>query len=251
MSGSRPELPGTALAALIDHTLLRPDATAGDIRRLCDEAREHRFFAVCVNPVWVPLARDALSGTARVCAVVGFPLGASPPESKAFEARGAIAAGAGEIDMVLHIGALKERDEGALLGDIEAVTGACRAGGALCKVILETALLDDDEKRLGCRLACRAGAHFVKTSTGFGPGGATEADVALLAAEVRGAGLGVKASGGIRTADDVRRMVAAGATRIGTSSGVRILAEAAAPPEGRTTGRARPLAAGEREGRST
>jgi len=214
------------IARLIDHTLLKPDATADDIRRICAEGREHGFAAVCVNPVWAPLVAIELRGSrVLTCAVVGFPLGATHPETKAFEARRAIRDGAREIDMVINIGALKAGDETSVLRDIRAVVEACRDGSAACKVILETALLTDDEKRLACRLSRQARAQFVKTSTGFGPGGATVADVALMAHEVHASGMEVKASGGIRTYEDVKEMVGAGATRIGASAGVAIVEE--------------------------
>jgi len=216
-----------ALARTIDHTLLRPDATAEQVRRLAREARELGCAAACVNAVWVPLVAEELRGSSvATCAVVGFPLGADQPETKAFAARRAIREGAREIDMVLAIGALKSGDSEAVLADIRAVVEACRDGGALCKVILETCLLTDDEKRAACRLAVQARAQFVKTSTGFGGGGATVADVALMAAEVRAAGLGVKASGGIRDLASARRLLAAGATRLGASASVAIVEEA-------------------------
>lgn len=216
-----------ALARTIDHTLLRPDATAEQIRRLAREARELGCAAACVGAVWVPLVAAELRGSAvATCAVVGFPLGADQPEAKAFAARRAIREGAREIDMVLNVGALKSGDSEAVLADIRAVVEACRDGGALCKVILETCLLTDDEKRAACRLAVQARAQFVKTSTGFGGGGATVADVALMAAEVRAAGLGVKASGGIRDLASARRLLAAGATRLGASASVAIVEEA-------------------------
>jgi len=212
---------------MIDHTLLKPEATPSAIRELCAEAAEERFASVCIHPLWVPVAAAELRPTGiPVCTVVGFPLGAAHPEVKAFEARRAIREGAREIDMVLAIGALKAGDEKHVAKDIGAVVDACRDGGALCKVILETALLTDEEKRRACRLAVAAGARFVKTSTGFGPGGATVEDVRLMAAEVAEAGLGVKAAGGIRTYAQARAMVEAGATRLGASAGVAIVAEA-------------------------
>ena len=215
------------LARCIDHTLLRPDATPAQIRQLCAEAREHGFAAACVNPVWVPLVAEALRGSGvATCAVVGFPLGASHPEVKAFEARRAIREGAREIDMVIAIGALKAGEDETVLADIRAVVEACRERGALCKVIIETCLLTDDEKRRACRLARRARAHFVKTSTGFAAGGATVADVALMAAEVGAACMAVKASGGIRDFAAAQRLLAAGASRLGASASVAILAEA-------------------------
>jgi deoxyribose-phosphate aldolase len=221
-----------SLAAMIDHTLLKPDATRQEILKVCAEAREHRFKSVCVNSSWARTVTEALRGSGVLtCCVVGFPLGANPPEIKALEARRAIREGAREIDMVLNVGALKAGEDEAVLRDVRAVVEACRDGGAVCKVILETALLTDEEKARACRLACRARAHFVKTSTGFAKGGATVEDVALMASLVRGAGLQVKASGGIRTADDARRMIAAGATRLGASASVAIVkgAGAAAP----------------------
>ena len=221
------------LAASIDHTLLGPDATSAQVRELCAEAAEHRFAAVCVNPVWVPLVADELAGSGvTTCAVVGFPLGASHPEIKAMEARRAIREGAREIDMVINVGALKEGDHDTVLRDIRAVVEACRDGSARCKVIIETCLLTDEEKRIACRLSRRARAHFVKTSTGFAGGGATEADVALMASEVRDAGMEVKASGGIRDRDAALNMIAAGATRIGASASVAIVQEGRALPVG-------------------
>lgn len=217
------------VAQLVDHTLLRPEATAADIRQLCAEAREHGFFSVCVNPAWVRETAALLRGSrVRLCCVVGFPLGAQAGEIKALEARKAIREGAREVDMVVNIGALKGGDDAQVLRDIRAVVEACRDGGALCKVILETALLTDDEKVRACQMAMKAGAHFVKTSTGFSSGGATTDDVALMARTVAPKKLGVKASGGVRTLADLQRMVAAGATRIGTSSSVKILEEARA-----------------------
>ncbi len=214
-----------AVARLIDHTLLKPEATSEDLRRLCAEARRHHFKAVCVNPVWVSLCSAELSGTeVAVAAVAGFPLGASVPELKAEEAARSLRDGAREIDMVLNVGAVREGDHRALQSDVRAVAEVCRAGGALLKVIIEAALLSEPQKVAACAVAKLAGADFVKTSTGFGPGGATAADVALMR-RVVGPGLGVKAAGGIRDWPAARTMVAAGANRIGTSSGVRILAE--------------------------
>jgi len=210
------------LAPLIDHTLLKPEATPAEIDRLCDEARAHHFATVCVNPVWVRRAADRLRGSGvGVTAVVGFPLGANLPESKAAEARRALRDGAREIDMVLCIGALKAGDHDFVRRDIRGVVDACREVGATSKVILETALLTDEEKVVACRLAKAARADFVKTSTGFGGGGATVFDVALLR-EAVGPAMGVKASGGVKSASDVEAMVAAGATRIGASAGVAI-----------------------------
>ncbi len=209
------------LAGFIDHTLLKPEATEGDIARLCDEALRCNFAAVCVNPVYVKRAAAHLQGSnIRTCAVVGFPLGAVTAAAKAFEAGEAVACGAGEIDMVIHIGALKGCAADHILEEIAAVIRA--ACGRTVKVILETGLLTDSEKVVGCRLAEKAGAHFVKTSTGFGPGGATAADIRLIRDTV-GPGMGIKASGGVRTRERALEMIAAGATRIGTSSGVAII----------------------------
>ena len=211
------------VARLIDHTLLKPEASAEQITQLCQEAREYHFATVCVNSARVALAAELLRGSdVAVCAVVGFPLGASLPEVKASEAGLAIAAGAGEIDMVLNIGALKDRDLQALLRDIRTVVVACHAQEVPCKVILETALLSDEEKVIACVVSCAAGADFVKTSTGFGGGGATVADIALMR-RVVGPEVGVKASGGVRTWEDAQAVVAAGATRIGASAGVAIV----------------------------
>jgi deoxyribose-phosphate aldolase len=215
------------LAAYIDHTLLKPDATAEQILNLCDEARQYGFASVCVNPTFVRLSADRLKWTAvKVCSVAGFPLGAHAPEVKALEARRAIRDGAREIDVVINIGALKGGDDELVYRDIRAVTEACMDGGAICKVIIEAALLTDDEKVRACTAARRARADFVKTSTGFGPGGATAHDVALMAEVVRGTRMGVKAAGGIRTYEDAQKMIWAGATRLGTSAGVRIIEEA-------------------------
>jgi deoxyribose-phosphate aldolase len=211
----------------IDHTVLRPDTTRSDIEQLCREARQYKFYSVCVNPTWVTFARQLLEGSAvKVCCVVGFPLGAQPPETKAMEARAAIRQGAKEIDMVINVGALKSGDDELVLRDIRAVVEACRDGSAKCKVILETALLTNEEKARACEMAVKARADFVKTSTGFSSGGATVEDVALMSRIVRDKGLGVKASGGVRSLAELMKMVAAGATRIGTSSGVKIVKEA-------------------------
>lgn len=213
------------LVRLIDHTLLKPEAAPDDIRRLCAEAREFGFASACVNPACVPLAASLLAGSAvKVCAVVGFPLGASLTGTKRFEAESAIRLGAAEIDMVIHVGALRAGDDGAVENEIRQLAGLCHARGACLKVILETALLTSEEKKRGATAAMDARADFVKTSTGFGPGGATVEDVALLRSVV-GSRLGVKASGGIRSFVDLEKMVAAGASRIGTSSGTRIVAE--------------------------
>lgn len=214
-------------ASLIDHTLLKPEATSDDIRRLCDEAARYKFASVCVNPTWVREAACALRGSGvPVCTVIGFPLGATLPDVKAYEARRAIGHGAREVDMVVNIGLLKSNDDCGVEHDIRSVVEAAHEFDVTCKVIIETALLTDDEKWRACLAAKRAGADFVKTSTGFAKGGATVADVRLMRATVGGE-LGVKASGGVRGIDDARQMVAAGATRIGASVGVKIAQEAA------------------------
>ena len=214
------------LAGLIDGTLLKPAATRDDILRLCDEALQQRFAAVCVNPIFLAEVARRLAGSpVKPCTVVGFPLGASVTAVKMEETRRAIGEGALEIDMVLFVGGLRAGEKDLVRDDIAAVVKACREGGACCKVILETCLLTTDEKAAACLLCLDAGADFVKTSTGFSTGGATAEDVALMAGLVRTQGLGVKASGGIRTATDARRLIEAGATRIGTSSGVQILRE--------------------------
>ncbi len=211
------------LARFIDHTLLRPEADAAEIDRLCDEAVRHGFAAVVVNPTWVRRAAERVRGSGvRVASVVGFPFGASTPEIKAMEARRALRDGASEIDMVINIGALRSGDHPLVREDVAKVSDACHEAGAINKVILETALLTDEEKVIAARLAKEGRADFVKTSTGFGPGGATVYDVALMR-EAVGPELGVKAAGGIRTAEDLEEMVAAGATRIGASAGVAIV----------------------------
>ena len=211
-----------ALVSLIDHTILKPEATAADVERFCREALRFGFASVCVNGVFVPLVAGRLHGSrVATCAVVGFPLGAMMPAAKAGEAAAAVAAGAREIDMVLHVGGLKAGEFKAVEADIAGVRRA--SGPALLKVIIETCLLTDDEKRTACRLAVAAGAAFVKTSTGFGAAGATPDDVSLMRATV-GPDIGVKASGGIRTRADAERMVAAGASRIGASASVAIVA---------------------------
>jgi len=215
------------VAALIDHTLLTPDATRAQIEQLCQEAAEFHFATVCVNPTWVTVCAAALRGTSvPVCSVVGFPLGATTPDVKQYETRRALFDGAREIDMVINLGALKSGDLRLVERDIEAVVSVCRETGALSKVILETALLSDEQKTTACVLAKAAGADYVKTSTGFGPGGATAADVALMR-RVVGADMGVKASGGVRDPADLQAMVAAGATRIGASAGVKIVKSSA------------------------
>lgn len=209
------------LAAMIDHTLLKPEARTGDIERLCGEAIQYRFCSVCINPFHVATAAKALEGSGvKVCTVIGFPLGATSTFAKTAETRDAVAAGADEIDMVINVGALRDGDTDVVRRDIEAVVAA--AGGRTVKVILETALLTDEEKALACRLVPDGGARFVKTSTGFGPGGATVADIRLMRAAV-GPHFGVKASGGIRTREVALEMVQAGATRLGVSAGVAIV----------------------------
>ncbi len=216
---------GAELAAWIDHTLLKPEATPAQIQKLCAEAREFHFATVCINPVYVSQAAELLAGSGvPVCAVIGFPLGATTPELKAIEAGRVAEMGAAEIDMVIHIGALKADDAARALEDVQAVSEACHTRGARLKVILEMALLTRHEKILGCVVSQAAGADFVKTSTGFGPGGATPEDVALMRAIV-GAEMGVKAAGGIRSLADARAMISAGANRLGASAGVAILRE--------------------------
>jgi deoxyribose-phosphate aldolase len=210
------------LSAIVDHTLLKPEATARQIEMLCLEAKEYGFASVCVNSVFVPLALELLNGSSvKVCTVVGFPLGASLPQVKEFEAREALQRGAQEIDMVIHVGALKHRDLVAVFEDIGDVVTVCHDHDAVCKVIIETSLLTEEEKILACLLAKRAGADFIKTSTGFNGGGATVEDITLMRA-IAGDGMGVKASGGVRDLATAQAMVQAGANRIGTSSGVSI-----------------------------
>ena len=219
---------GSSLAAVIDHTLLKPEATRADIARLCAEARQYGFASVCVNPCWVPLAFAELAGSeVKVCTVVGFPLGATSTAAKIAETAVALRSGAREIDMVMNVGALRSGDLVTVEQDIAQVVRVAHEAGAIVKVILETALLDDAQKVAACTLSKRAGADFVKTSTGFGPGGATVEDVALMRRAV-GPEMGVKASGGIRTLADLQSMLAAGATRIGASAGVKIVEAAAA-----------------------
>lgn len=213
------------VASMIDHTLLKPDAMRKDIEALCREAAEYQFASVCVNPTWVSLCTSLLQGTVvKVCSVVGFPLGATTSDTKHYETRRAIFDGAREIDMVINVGALKSGDLRTVERDIEAVTFPCREASALSKVIIEAALLTDDEKITACTLAKTAGADYVKTSTGFGPGGATAADVMLMR-RVVGEEMGVKAAGGVRDLEGLKAMVAAGATRVGASAGVRIVQE--------------------------
>ena len=210
------------VAARIDHTLLKPEASRKDIEVLCREAAENCFASVCVNPVWVSLCAESLRDSpVKVCTVVGFPLGATLPEVKAFETRRCIQSGAREIDMVINIGALKSRDHALVERDIRAVVEAC-GPHVVSKVILEMTLLTREEKIAGCSLAKAAGADFVKTSTGFAGGGATLDDVKLMR-EVVGADMGIKAAGGIRTQDDAKKMIEAGATRLGTSASIKIV----------------------------
>jgi deoxyribose-phosphate aldolase len=209
------------MAKMIDHTLLKPEATRDEVVKLCEEAKKHRFASVCVNTTWVPLCRAMLSGTdVMVCAVVGFPLGAMTPTAKAYEAREAVRQGAKEIDMVINIGALKSRDYETVFEDICRVVKSSAPAGV--KVILETSALDTEQKIIGCTLSKLAGAAFVKTSTGFGKGGATVEDIQMMR-RIVGNDVGVKASGGVRTAEDAIKMAAAGANRLGASASVAIV----------------------------
>ena len=217
-----------AIAALIDHTILKPDATRADVVKVCREARQYGFASVCVNPYWVPVVRAELEGSpVKVCSVAGFPLGATSTEAKVCETAAALRAGAQEIDMVINVGALRSGDHETVKLDIQQVVKIAHEAGAIVKVILETALLDDNQKAVACTLVKIAGADFVKTSTGFGPSGATAQDVALMR-RVVGSEMGVKASGGIRTLADLKNMTAAGATRIGASASVKIVEATAA-----------------------
>ncbi|MDP1420793.1 MULTISPECIES: deoxyribose-phosphate aldolase [Peribacillus] len=210
------------VAGLIDHTLLKADATKEQIKVLCEEAREYNFASVCVNPTWVKYASELLEGSeVKVCTVIGFPLGATTPETKAFETKDAIANGAHEVDMVINIGALKDKDDELVERDIRAVVAAS-TGKALSKVIIETSLLTDEEKVRACELAVKAGTDYVKTSTGFSTGGATVEDITLMRKTV-GPDIGVKASGGVRNTSDAQNVIEAGATRIGASAGVSIV----------------------------
>lgn len=211
------------LASLIDHTILRPDAVRADVAKVCAEALRFQFASVCVNSFWVPFIAKELAGSpVKVCTVAGFPLGAATTATKVAETTEAVAAGATEIDMVLNVGALLSGDTAVAENDIAAVVRSSHAGGAIVKVIIETALLTDDAKVLACQIAQAAGADFVKTSTGFAKSGATAADIALMRKTV-GPLMGVKASGGIRTLADLRAMVAAGASRVGASASVAIM----------------------------
>jgi deoxyribose-phosphate aldolase len=219
--GNLPDDP--SVARYVDHTLLKPDATKDQIAQLCYEARKYEFASVCVNPTHVKLCADLLNGsTVKVCTVIGFPLGASSPDVKAFETETALRDGATEIDMVINIGALKAKDYDLVAKDINGVVRMAHASGAIVKVIIETALLDEDEKVTACLLSKEAGADFVKTSTGFSGGGATVEDITLMR-RVVGPEMGVKASGGVKSYEDAKNMVMAGATRIGASAGVKIV----------------------------
>ncbi|HKQ09072.1 MAG TPA: deoxyribose-phosphate aldolase [Blastocatellia bacterium] len=216
-----------SVARYIDHTLLRPDATRDEIIKLCEEGARYGFASVCINPMWVREAACALRGSGvKTCTVIGFPLGSNTLDVKAYEARRALFDGATELDMVINLGALKSGDDTLVLRDIASVVDVAHEYDYVCKVILETALLTDEEKVRACMLAKQAGADFVKTSTGFSKGGATAADVALMR-RVVGGGMGVKASGGVKDLQQAQEMIRAGATRIGASVGVKIVQEAA------------------------
>jgi deoxyribose-phosphate aldolase len=218
------------LAKMIDHTLLKPDATQEQIAQLCFEARKHGFATVCINPTWVPLCAKLLEGSSvKVCTVIGFPLGATSPEVKAFEAQDALNHGASEIDMVINVGALKARDLDLVAKDIRGVVKAAHEKAAIVKVIIEAILLTDEEKTIACLLSKEAGAEYVKTSTGFASGGATVHDVELIR-RVVGPEMGVKAAGGVRTYEDAENLIKAGATRIGASAGVKIIKGPSAEP---------------------
>lgn len=211
------------IASFIDHTILNPDAGSADVQRICAEAVKYSFKSVCVNPIWVSTVAAALNGSdVLTCSVIGFPFGATPTASKVFEATTVVNDGANEVDMVINIAAAKAGDKEAVVADITAVAQAVHAGGAILKVIIETALLTDEQKVLACRASVEAGADFVKTSTGFAGGGATLADVALMRSTV-GPDMGVKASGGVRSLETAQAMIDAGATRLGSSSGVAIV----------------------------
>lgn len=212
----------TNIASMIDHTLLKPEATRQQIESLCQEAKEYKFASVCVNPTWVSTSKELLQGSGvMVCTVIGFPLGATTSETKAFETKNAIEHGAEEVDMVINIGALKDHNDELVEKDIRAVVEAAK-GKAHTKVIIETSLLSKEEKIRACELSVKAGADFVKTSTGFSTGGATAEDIALMRKTV-GPELGVKASGGVRSTEDVQKLIEAGATRIGASSSIAIV----------------------------
>lgn len=217
------QLSASELAQMIDHTLLKQNASREDILKICDEAREYKFKSVCVNPLWVSTVREALAGTGVLtCSVIGFPFGATPTAVKVFETKQAIADGANEIDMVIDIAAALRGDREALVTDISAIANAAHEGDAILKVIFETAMLTDKAKVLACEASVEAGADFVKTSTGFGGGGATVEDIALMRKTV-GPDMGVKASGGVRSREDALAMIEAGATRLGASSGIAIV----------------------------
>lgn len=216
-------MPDKSIAAKIDHTLLKPEATTDEVIQLCDEAKKYKFASVCINPSFVALCSELLKGTGvKVCTVIGFPLGATTTEVKRFEAEQAIYNGATEIDMVINVGRLKQGDNEYVLNDVQQVVLAAKKHNAICKVILETALLTDEEKVKACLICKKAGADFVKTSTGFSKGGATVGDIALMKYVV-GSGIGVKASGGIRSKEDAEAMIASGADRIGASASVKIV----------------------------
>ncbi|MEG2983233.1 MAG: deoxyribose-phosphate aldolase [Peptostreptococcaceae bacterium] len=209
------------IAKMIDHTVLKAVATTADIKKLCKEAKEHNFFSVCINPANIELAKKELEGSeVKVCTVIGFPLGANTSEVKAFETKDAIAKGADEVDMVINIGALKDKNYDYVLNDIKAVVDAANKK-ALVKVIIETCYLTDEEKKIACELSVKAGTDFVKTSTGFGTGGSTPEDIKLMR-DVVGPNIGVKASGGVRTQDDAKAVISAGCSRIGASASVAI-----------------------------
>jgi len=218
------------VARYIDHTLLKADATRDEVLKVCEEGVRYGFASVCINPIWVREAACALRGSGvKVCTVIGFPLGANSPDTKSYEARRAIFDGASELDMVINVGALKSGDHDLVSRDIRGVVEVAHEVGYICKVIIETALLSDDEKVSACLIAKEAGADFVKTSTGFSSGGATSADVALMRRAVGGQ-MGVKASGGVRDLKQAQEMIRAGATRIGASVGVKIIQEVAGVP---------------------
>ena len=233
-AGNMANLPPAQLARMIDHTILKPEATQDDVKKLCEEALKHNFFSCCVNSSWVRYVAQLLRGSSvKVCAVVGFPLGAGTPEIKALEARRAIREGAKEIDMVINVGLVKSGDWEAVTKDIRTVAESCKDGGALLKVILETCLLTKDEIAKACEASMRARADYVKTSTGFNKGGATAEDIALMARTVAPKRLGVKASGGVRTYADAMLMIRNGATRVGSSNSVKMMEEAAAATGGK------------------
>ena len=217
------ELIDKDVARMIDHTLLKPEATPQEIKKLCEEARTYGFASVCINPCYVPMCKDLLSGSkVKVCTVIGFPLGSTTTEVKRYEAEQALKSGAQEVDMVINVGMLKQKQHDYVFNDINQVVLAAKKFGAICKVIIETALLTDEEKIVACMLSKNAKADFVKTSTGFSKGGATAGDVALMKYVV-GSAVGVKASGGIRTTEDAKLMIASGAERIGASASVKIV----------------------------